>query len=185
VASRWGQDRQQFIALWHEDTGLVIGGGNSRNQPEWSTFVTSGRYIPDAGEIADDGVALTYGDNRCRIDLRFEGDAAVVESEVEGGSAVNHLTVPLAREESVEAESGLGTVTGDETLRWGARDTGDWLQLRGFRITLPDGAWLHWPTVPFNPYAIDGAARRGSETAVLSAPVEDGPAVWRIEPAER
>ncbi len=184
TSSRWGQDRQQFISLWHEDAGLLIGGGNSRNQPEWSTFVTSGRYIPDTGEIADGAVVLTYGDTTCRIGVDLDGDAAVIEARAAGNSAINHLTVPLGREEQIAAASGRGTVTGDETLRWGAREMGEWLQMRGFEITLPEGAYLLWPTVPFNPYAIDGAAGRGSETAVISAPVEDEPARWRIELAE-
>lgn len=181
TASRWGQDRQQFLSLWHEDAGLLIGGGNSRNQPEWSTFVTSGRYIPDAGEIDGGAVALNYGDSRCRIGLQFEGDAAVVEAAVEGGSAVNHLTVPLRREQEVKSAAGPDAITGDEMLRWGARDMGEWLKMRGFRFSLPDGAYFLWPTVPFNPYAIDGAAGYGSETAVLSAPVEGETARWRIE----
>lgn len=183
TTSRWGQDRQQFLALWHEDVGLLIGGGNSRNQPEWSTFVTAGRYIPDAGEITDGGITLTYGDSRCRLDMQLEGDAATIEAEVEAGSAINHLTLPLLPEQPIIAEGGPSAVTGEETLRWSSRDMGEWLQMRGFRITLPDGAYLLWPTVPFNPYAIDGAAGMNSETAVLSAPVEDGPSRWRITPA--
>jgi hypothetical protein len=163
---------------------MLIGGGNSRNQPEWSTFVTAGRYIPDAGEISDGAVTLTYGDSRCTIDLQLDDGAATIEASVQAGSAINHLTFPLLPEEQIEAEGGLSAVTGAETLRWGARDMGEWLQMRGFRITLPDGAYLLWPTVPFNPYAIDGAAGMNSETAVLSAPVEDGPVHWRLEAAQ-
>ena len=185
TASRWGQDRQQFISLWHEDAGLLIGGGNSRNQPEWSTFVTSGRYIPDSAEIDGGAVALTYGASRCLIDLQFDGGAAIVKASVEGGSAINHLTFPLKREQEIRCASGLSTVTGDEILRWSAAEIGEWTELRDFRITLPEGAYLLWPTVPFNPYAIDGAAGFGSETAVLSAPLEDGTIEWRIGSSER
>lgn len=181
VDNRWGQDRQQFLSLWHEDAGLLIGGGNSRNQPEWSTFVTGGRYVPDAGEIADGGVVLTYGGGRCRIALDLETDAAVIEAASETGSAVNHLTFPLRREHLVRAASGLSAITGDETLRWDSRQMGAWLELRGFRIQLPEGAGFDWPTVPFNPYAIDGSAGYGSETAVLSAPVEGDATRWRIQ----
>ena len=180
TGSRWGQDRQQFLSLWHEDAGLVIGGGNSRNQPEWSSFVTSGRYIPDAGAIADGGVALDYADNRCRIALRFEGEAAVIEAAIESGSAVNHLTLPLKAGERVTCASGLSATTGDESVRWDARQMGEWIELSGFRMALPAGADFAWPSVPFNPYAIDGAAGHGSECAILSAPVEGEPTLWRI-----
>ena len=181
TGSRWGQDRQQFLSLWHEDAGLLIGGGNSRNQPEWSTFVTSGRFLPDTGEIADGAVTLTYRDSMCTIDLQLDDDAAVIETAIETGSAISHLTVPLGSGEQITAEAGPSAVTGDGVVRWGAREMGRSLTMRGFRITLPDGAGLLWPTVPFNPYAIDGSAGHGSETAVLSAPVEGQPSRWRIE----
>ncbi len=184
TGSRWGQDRQQFLSLWHEDAGLLIGGGNSRNQPEWSSFVTSGRYIPDSGEIADGGVGLGYGDSLCRIALRFEGEAAVIEASVEGGSAVNHLTLPLKPGERVTCASGLCAVTGDEPLHWDARRMGEWIELRGphraVRIALPAGAQFAWPSLPFNPYAIDGAAGYGASSAILSAPVEGEATKWRI-----
>src|ERR1051325_3876104 len=36
--SRWIQDRQNFISLFHEKTGLILGGGNTKLQPLWSTF---------------------------------------------------------------------------------------------------------------------------------------------------
>lgn len=28
-----------YVSVWHEDSGLIIGGGNSKDRPEWSTFV--------------------------------------------------------------------------------------------------------------------------------------------------
>ncbi len=37
-ASRWIQDRQNLISLWHERVGLISGGGNTKLQPGWSTF---------------------------------------------------------------------------------------------------------------------------------------------------
>ena len=183
VASRWGQDRQNFVSLWHEDAGLVIGGGNSRNQPDWSTFVTSGRYVPDAGELADSGVALTYGDTRCSLHLDFDGGAATIEASAEGGSAVNHLVLPVGAGEQLRTASGRDVVTGDEALRWAPREMGGWLRAGSFRISLPFGAHLVWPTTPFNPYAINGAAQYGSEAAVLSAPLDGEPIRWRTEAA--
>jgi hypothetical protein len=43
--------------------------------------------------------------------------------------------------------------------RWpeGTRDR-RWLETDDFRVTMPAGAFLHWPQYPFHPYAIDGAA---------------------------
>ena len=36
--SRWVQDRQNLIDIYHDDLGLVAGGGNTKLQPFWSTF---------------------------------------------------------------------------------------------------------------------------------------------------
>src|SRR5438132_11362652 len=35
---RWIQDRQNFVSLFHDKTGLILGGGNTKLQPLWSTF---------------------------------------------------------------------------------------------------------------------------------------------------
>ncbi|OGV66555.1 MAG: hypothetical protein A3K19_23870 [Lentisphaerae bacterium RIFOXYB12_FULL_65_16] len=35
---RWVQDRQNLIDIYHDALGLVIGGGNTKLQPYWSTF---------------------------------------------------------------------------------------------------------------------------------------------------
>src|SRR5262245_36766633 len=37
--NRWGLDRQNFVSIWHEGVGLIIGGGNSKGQSEWSNFI--------------------------------------------------------------------------------------------------------------------------------------------------
>jgi hypothetical protein len=37
-ASRWIQDRQNLVSLFHEKTGVILGGGNTKLQPLWSTF---------------------------------------------------------------------------------------------------------------------------------------------------
>jgi hypothetical protein len=36
--SRWIQDRQNLISLFHDKVGLIVGGGNTKLQPLWSTF---------------------------------------------------------------------------------------------------------------------------------------------------
>jgi hypothetical protein len=36
--NRWGQDRQNFLSLYHDRAGLVIGGGDTKLQPLWSSF---------------------------------------------------------------------------------------------------------------------------------------------------
>jgi hypothetical protein len=36
--SRWIQDRQNLVSLFHDRVGLIVGGGNTKLQPLWSTF---------------------------------------------------------------------------------------------------------------------------------------------------
>jgi len=36
--SRWHQDRQNFVSIFHKKTGLILGGGNTKLQPAWSNF---------------------------------------------------------------------------------------------------------------------------------------------------
>ncbi len=36
--SRWYQDRQNLVSLFHDKVGLILGGGNTKLQPLWSTF---------------------------------------------------------------------------------------------------------------------------------------------------
>jgi hypothetical protein len=56
--------------------GLVIGGGNSKGQSEWSNFIfpRSGRlaYVPSSGEVRENQVVLSYGDNKASLELSPE-----------------------------------------------------------------------------------------------------------------
>ncbi len=85
VASRWGQDRQTFLSLWHNCFGLLLGGGNSKDQAEWSSFVADGLLLPSKAELLSDGtgVALTYGNVRCLLRLWFEERKVVIEGTAE------------------------------------------------------------------------------------------------------
>lgn len=62
---------------------------------------------------------------------------------------------------------------------------GGWLEVRGCRITVPLGAEFRWPTVPFNPYAVDGAAPFGSESGILAARIDGHSIRWEVEMQDR
>jgi len=185
VASRWGQDRQAFLSLWHEEHGLILGGGNSKDQPEWSSFVADGRFIPDAGELLDDGtgVDLTYGRVRCRLRLLFEEHHPVIEAGTEGGPALQQFVIQTAPGDVIRTATGQQATLQDTAVQWGPAELGAWLEWKGLQITVPTGAMFRWPTTPFNPYAADGAASFGSERSVLSARIDGAPIRWGIEPA--
>jgi hypothetical protein len=182
VASRWGQDRQAFVSLWHQEAGLVVGGGNSKDQPEWSTFVAEGRFVPERGELlaGGDGIMLTYGRVRCRLRLELTPVLAVLEAAAENGPAVFQMVVQAQRGQPLVTAGGRRCVVGDDALDVSGPALGDWLEVAGCRIRVPRNARFRWPTVPFNPYAIDGAAPFGSERAVLSGALEQAAARWEF-----
>ncbi|MBU0609904.1 MAG: hypothetical protein KKI08_18615 [Armatimonadetes bacterium] len=180
VNSRWGQDRQSFLSLWHERAGLIIGGGNSKIQPEWSTFAAGGRFMPDSGVVRDGEVVLEYGEVRCTLKLDLSDGAATVTAGAQNGLALHDLVLNMKRGQRLRTAAGLDVTLGDEALALGTAQLGEWSQFGDCRITIPHGAELHWPSYAYNPYAIDAAPPDGSEMGVLSARLDNDEVTWRV-----
>ena len=180
VNSRWGQDRQSFLSLWHERTGLIIGGGNSKIQPEWSTFAAGGRFMPGSGTVSDGEVVLEYGEVRCLLRVDLSDGTAAITAGAQNGLALHNLVLNMKRGQRLRTAAGLDITLGDEALALGTAQLGEWLQFGDCRITLPHGAELHWPSYAYNPYAIDAAPPDGSEMGVLSVRLDNGEVTWRV-----
>ena len=94
--NRWITDRQNFLSLWHEQSGLLVGGGNSKHQPELSSFaILAGRackYVPDQAELRSESacdsspqsrstaigrsiLTLTYGSVVCELSVQVLGES--------------------------------------------------------------------------------------------------------------
>lgn len=80
--SRWIQDRQNLIDVFHSELGMIAGGGNTKMQPYWSTFTlgdpsllvhTPGDENPDFSPEID--LAWTPTD----ATVRREPDATVLD----------------------------------------------------------------------------------------------------------
>ena len=118
VETRWGQDRQSFVSIWHERTGLIVGGGNSKDQPEWSTIIvgtgSDAAYLPTAATLHTgtdaDALILTCGGQTSTIEIRVVSDERL-EVRLTGDSKGTSLGQLLLTPE-------LG-----QTLRTGAGDT--------------------------------------------------------------
>ncbi|HOE10790.1 MAG TPA: hypothetical protein PLQ35_09405 [bacterium] len=104
--SRWIQDRQNLVSIFHDKVGLILGGGNTKLQPAWSNFTvgdpsllkhTPGDTEPDflpKGELYHVpgkavlihrdalGLDLTYGPEQCSIRLDIK-DPKVLEIRLE------------------------------------------------------------------------------------------------------
>lgn len=98
-ANRWIQDRQNFVSIYHDRLGLILGGGNTKLQPLWSSFTvgdtsllchtpgdTAPKFAPRNDEAAGrmlhhlpsaaglkktdpPGLGLVYGGERCAIEV--------------------------------------------------------------------------------------------------------------------
>ncbi|MHB8902957.1 MAG: hypothetical protein ACYC6Y_29705 [Thermoguttaceae bacterium] len=184
--SRWIQDRQNFVSVYHEKLGLVVGGGNTKLQPGWSNFTVGDtallahkpgdqnpvflpkgelHHVPSQAVLQVEpqlGLELTYGSQTCRIGVEVKDDRhLVLRLEVTGKSdlpTIAHLTLLPRKGEKLVTGGGKEVKLGDEPIAWAADQVGGRLTYAGCHFQLPDVASVHWPALPHNPYRIDGRA---------------------------
>lgn len=204
--SRWIQDRQNFVSIYHEKTGLLVGGGNTKLQPAWSTlalgdpellqhregdeqpdFLPKGElhHVPRSATLVHDegiGLDLQYGDELCRV--RVEPvDAGALDYLIEGARQTPlplaaHLTLLPDLKEVVRTANGREVKFESDKGEW--TDLGGWIEHRGARIHLPADAVLIWPALPHNPYRKDGRATPEEGRISIRIPLEAESPVERI-----
>jgi hypothetical protein len=193
-STRWIQDRQNFVSLFHDKTGLILGGGNTKLQPLWSTFTvgdvnklkhTPGDQNPnffglpgllhmptDAKLHADKlELDLTYYETKChvRVDTSSPNQATLVYwvDEIPPQGVAAH--VPLLIDSK--------TIASDIDKARGK----DQLAHRGWRISIPPGATLAYPVAPHNPYTKDGHIDSPDEArCVMTLPFSESVKKYRI-----
>lgn len=200
--SRWIQDRQNMVSLYHDDVGVILGGGNTKLQPGWSTFTvgdptllrhTPGDESPDfvpKGELfhvpsearvirePDAGLDLAYGPVTCRVRVRPKDDRKleyVVEKS--GASSLpvvaNLVLIPQMGKPITSAGGGEAKI-GQEVIQWPAEKVGGMVSHAGCQWHVPPTATLHWPALPHNPYRKDGRATTEEGLIVISIPLDAG-----------
>jgi hypothetical protein len=196
--SRWIKDRQSYLSVWHERLGLVVGGGNSKHQPEFSTFeVICGRVkrlqADEAViETGDDGdtLKLTYGDVRCEvsvsageaeaIELTFGAEAGASDDvQIIAGFTLPHLDGATLRASAECGPYELDALT-ERGVGWPAEAAEKWLEIGRLRIELTGGGRFEWPVYPVNPYAIDNAAPSEQAVGLLTHRLDPGGEPWRV-----
>ncbi|MEF3302345.1 hypothetical protein [Paenibacillus sp. GYB003] len=188
VESRWGQDRQSFIGVWHETTGLIVGGGNSKSQPEWSTFevrtADGGHdYVPRAAalDVPAREARLTCGSRTLTVTLRSLS-AAAAELEFRSDIAAEdeglvHIPLRLKPGQPLAAgEDGQAEPVSERSFRIGEASGPHVIGHAGWQLRLEGAYELSWPSYPFNPYAEDGKAKLSEAVAVLTLPLRAGEA---------
>ena len=195
--NRWGQDRQNVVSLFHDSTGLIVGGGNTKLQPLWSTFTVGDpallRHVP--GDANPDfsprpglahtpnharleanpehvGLELAYGDQPCRITLRPESPTEITISLTTAASddlpVEAHVTLLPRMGQPVRSAVGM-----IDALDEGAFDWSDpqWLEHAGWRLEIPGDSRVCWPVLPHNPYRKDGGATASEGRIVVIVPL--------------
>jgi hypothetical protein len=191
-ASRWIQDRQNFVSVYHDKYGLILGGGNTKLQPRWSNFTAGDvsllshragdenpkfippdgiRHIPKSAKLIngdDFGLTLDYGGLRGEIRLQVLGPDRLAYI-VSGDPALTaHVTLLPQLKQTIASELEGKQTLSAAPIAWDK--PGAWLDYRQIRISLPPGASVRWPVIPHDPYKKDGAADASQARIVIDAP---------------
>lgn len=183
--SRWGMDRQTFVSVWTPESDLVLGGGNSKNQPDHSTFVLKRKdgtllsYIPTAGRIVSDGeISLDYGDAAvCSIrgEISDHGTITLTYSiDRKDPNLTWQVGLPLKPELDPEKSEIVSYRTGKQNV----------FEYNGAKVTFEGDCRVTLPSRTFNPYAEDGKPPLSECVMLVNIDPEGDTLTVTIEPAE-
>jgi hypothetical protein len=195
--NRWMQDRQNFVSLYHDDASLILGGGNTKLQPLWSTFTVGDvtllkhkpgdedpNFIPPPGlrhtpsngrlRIDDTAVDLDYGGVKCSVSVDINDPKKAkltyaLHSPQQAGVEAHVTLIPKLNAKWRTASGKSGTLS-KEPINLNAGEAGAWFAHRGFRVSVPPGASIQWPVLPHNQYAKDGKPTLNDGRIVITLP---------------
>lgn len=194
--NRWIQDRQNFVSVFHDRVGLIVGGGNTKLQPLWSTFTvgdtsllshrsgdTAPKFTPPSGlwhvptsaqlDPDQSSLALTYGSERCRVavDTSDPHRAMLTYETTNSKQPVEaHMTLLPHLGGTWKTASGKQGTLDKQPLRLAPGEAGAWFEHNGWRISVPPTATIIWHALPHNPYRKDGHATPEEGRIVLVFP---------------
>jgi len=197
-ANRWIQDRQNFMDVFHDDLGLIAGGGNTKLQPYWSTF-TVGKpgllkhmsgdsqpnfrphidllWVPDEATLlpnqSSPALRLRYGKDICTLTTRprENGDLQLVyRTTLTSGKPVEAHLPLMKRQGGLRLASGRTVYLNSTSIEIPAHETGGSVTWSGLRVTIPAGTRLVWPAWQHNPYKKDGSSSLSNAKLVLVMP---------------
>jgi hypothetical protein len=191
IQRRWVQDRQNFVSVFHDGVGLIVGGGNTKLQPRWSNFTLGDihllalkpgdrdpnfipppglQHVPTSARLLTGdrlGVSLMYNNAQGEITLKMINDHRLEYSVSGDASLAAHVTILPHLGASIAAATGEKTTLSATALDW---HPGAWLEEASVRFLLPPDVEAIWPVLPHNPYTIDGHAEASEGRIVLDFP---------------
>jgi hypothetical protein len=166
--SQFYLDRTAPISLWHERTKHIIGGGNSKGQPELATFAVkrtvagSWSYLPlDAlitGSAEADTMCVAHEGYSLRLTITsVDSLNAVISAQAERTYEVPDtcfLNLPVLIRPGQELLTGAGKkfMMGKEEIRLTGNEAGGFLRFGLWKLYLPEKARFLWPYYTYNPY---------------------------------
>ena len=202
---RWIQDRQNFFSVYHDRAGLILGGGNTKLQPRWSTFTIGDlnllrhragdenpNFVPGAGLIhipksarlldgKGFGVELDYGGKQGTVRLRTSSKDRMQINYSGDKTMTAHLQLLPRMGKELVAASGKRQVLDATPLQWTAAEAGEWIELVGVRVRIPKDSTITWPVLPHDPYKKDGRADLVQGRIVVDMPLAAGEARVVVE----
>ena len=176
--SRFILDAQNFIEVYHAESGYLIGAGNSKYMPRFSTVrrVNAGRaYIPETAECVEqgDGRVLTvysFGADQVQVSLSVAAEGCRIGAQILSADAEAEYEFGVM----LAFKKGEHVMVGDKVVeimplamishRFGEAG----LVWRDRSFDVPQGAVLDYPLIPHNPYTQHGLPTEEAYIARLS-----------------
>lgn len=197
--ARWIQDRQNFVSLYRDGLHVIVGGGNTKIQPLWSTFTVgdpalfahkpgdeSPNFIPPAGLVhvptdaklnaATNSLDLDYAGVKCNVTLDTS-NAKVAKIKYTLTSPTDkrveaHVPMIVEMNKPWSTASGKGDKLTPDPIKLAPGEAGDWFAHRGYKIAVPATASITWPAKRHNPYTKDGHSEPLEDRIVMTLPFD-------------
>lgn len=196
ATQRWLLDRHNMLDIYHDALGLIAGGGNSKGQPLWASFVFTPLSdeedktdnapdktplgIPTAAKIIDSPTGpllqLNYGKTQCRIAATPQADG-----DLQLSFAVNDMPLPVQGEAHIPFLRRRGPLQlannsiirlGDEAISISGKDAGGCFIWGGLQVSFPTSATLHWPVFKQAAETAPTSSKLIHARLVMSVPID-------------
>jgi hypothetical protein len=200
IQNRWIQDRQNHVDIFHANAGLIIGGGNTKLQPYWSTFTVGDpqflrhrageeepnflpkidlKWAADKATIVASGnptkMLLKYGEVECSVSVEvLAGERlAILTYQAPSGKQVEAHLPFLKTADTITTGKGYELVLSEKDLAIDSRNIGRYFTYGKLRVEIPQGVSLRWPCRQHNPYTKDGHSDLKDAKLVLVMPFDE------------
>ncbi|WP_263409036.1 hypothetical protein [Terriglobus tenax] len=185
--SQWFLDRQSNLSLFHEKTGLILSGANSKHQPQLSTFSEKleNEWViePKGTRLAQfqDGSALAIAFNTFSAELsasvNASQDETVVRAQLSGRGKPpqeGYFALQLVLKPGQVLRTGTGKTfkVSEGKIDLSAQEIGGSIEHNGWVLKPDAEATLQWPVYPYNPYRNAPETKIEYAVALLRVPLK-------------